>query len=87
MNIVRTSYTGYRVPVSAVRIVEDHQGVYVLDGDIVRFRQIDALAQINGYVICAEQNPQSDPDYGKKLGLYDQVITKGKNLYDGKIIN
>ena len=23
----------------------------------------------------------------KKLGLYDQVITKGKNLYDGKIIN
>ena len=87
VNIVRTSFTGYRVPVSAVRIVNGEQGVYILDGDIVKFRRIDALAQINGYVVCAEQNPQSDPDYALKLGLYDQVITKGKNLYDGKIIN
>ena len=50
-------------------------------------RRIDALAQVNGYVVCAEQDPQGDPDYALKLGLYDQVITKGKNLYDGKIIN
>lgn len=87
VSIVKTSYTGYRVPVSAVRIVGGVQGVYILDGDIVRFRKIDALAQVNGYVVCAEQNPQADPDYAQKLGLYDQVITKGKNLYDGKIIN
>ena len=87
VNIVRTSYTGYRVPVSAVRIVDGEQGVFILDGDIVKFRRIDALAQVNGYVVCAEQDPQGDPDYASKLGLYDQVITKGKNLYDGKIIN
>ena len=87
VNIVKTSYTGYRVPVSAVRIWEGQQGVYILDGDIVKFRRIDALAQVNGYVVCAEQNPQTDTDYALKLGLYDQVITKGKNLYDGKIIN
>ena len=109
MEIVETSYTGYKVPVSAVRIVnisqnEDGsrrvtpsasgetkgrtaQGVYILDGDRVHFREIKALAQINGYVICAEQNPAQDADYRYKLGLYDRVIVKGKNLTDGKIVN
>ena len=109
VEIVETSYTGYKVPVSAVRIVnisqnEDGsrrvtpsasgetegrtaQGVYVLDGDRVHFREIKALAQINGYVICAEQNPAQDAEYQYKLGLYDRVIVKGKNLTDGKIVN
>ncbi|NLZ36587.1 MAG: hypothetical protein GX897_03810 [Clostridiales bacterium] len=114
VEIVETSYTGYKVPVSAVRIVnisQDEegrrlvtpssagesgsgepggrmaQGVYILDGDRVHFREIKALAQINGYVICAEQNPAQDADYRYKLGLYDRVIVKGKNLSDGKIVN
>ena len=100
VEIVETSYTGYKVPVSAVRIVnisQDEegrrlvtpssagesgsgepggrmaQGVYILDGDRVHFREIKALAQINGYVICAEQNRRRTPtiviNWGCMIGL------------------
>ena len=87
VEIVRSSYTGYRVPISAARLVDGVQGVYILVGNIVEFRQIDVLLELDGYYIVAEQNVRDDPDYAKKLGLYDAIITGGKDLYVGKMIN
>lgn len=86
VEIVAESYTGYRVPVSSVRIVDGKQGVYVLMGNVVKFREITPLVEIDGSLIVKEQDKVNDPDYALKLGFYDAIITKGKNLYEDKII-
>ncbi|MBQ8250006.1 MAG: hypothetical protein IJY93_09065 [Clostridia bacterium] len=87
VEVVRSSHTGYKVPISAVRLSEDgRMGVYILVGTTVDFRYIDVLLESDGYYIVAPRSPENDPEYYTKLGLYDIIITGGKNLYVGKII-
>ncbi len=86
VEIVQQSYTGYRVPVSCVRIIDDKQGVFVKKGNVATFKEITTLVEIDGYFIVAEQDKLNDKNYADKLGMYDLIITKGKNLYENKII-
>lgn len=86
VEIVQQSYTGYRVPVSSVRIIDEKQGVFVKKGNLAVFKQIEPLVEIDGYFIVAEQDKRNDENYADKLGMYDLIITKGKNLYENKII-
>lgn len=86
VEIVQQSYTGYRIPVSAVRIVDGVQGVYVKRGSVVLFKEIKPQVEIDGYFIVEEQDKLNDENYADKLGMYDLVITKGKNLYENKVI-
>lgn len=85
VEIVQSSYSGYRVPITAVRIVNDQKGVFVLSGSIVKFREIEPLFEKNGYLIVKEKDI-TNPDHKNRLGLYEMIITKGKDYYDGQII-
>ena len=85
VQIVTDTCEGYKVPISAVRIVDGVQGVYILEGYTVQFRRIDALREIDGYFICRENDGSSED--ADMLELYDHIITSGKNLYVGKIIS
>jgi len=85
VQIVTDTYEGYKVPISAVRIVNDTQGVYILEGYIVQFRRIEPLREIDGYFICRENNGTAED--ADLLELYDHIIVNGKNLYAGKIIS
>jgi len=87
IEIVDAEYAGYRVPVSAVRVVNGKQGVYTLNGNVISFKEIVPLAEFNGYFIVEEQDERNDELYFNKLALYDLIVTKGKNLYDGKIVD
>ena len=60
------------------------QGVYVLHGNEIRFREIVPLYVDDNFVIC-DANP-ADSFSGKVLQLYDEVVVKGRELYDGKYI-
>ncbi len=84
--IIQREYKGYRVPVSSARLNNGQLGVYVLNGNIIRFKKIDPLLEQNGYYIVSPQPSwMADGSYKSWLGLYDRVITKGTGLYDGKI--
>ena len=87
IEVVRSSHTGYKVPISAARLVDGVQGVYILDNNMVLFRQIDILLELDGYYIVAPRDIENDPDYRNKLALYDQIIVSGKDLYVGKMIS
>ena len=87
IEVVRSSHTGYKVPISAARLVDGVQGVYILKGNMVHFRKIDIRLELDGYYIVAPQDIANDPDYASKLGLYDQIIISGKDLYEGKMIS
>ena len=83
---MRDGYTGYKVPASAIRVIDGVQGVYILSGSTVRFKKIIPLAEIDGYFIVEEQDTMSEDSLSNYLGYCDLVITSGKDLYDGKVI-
>ena len=63
-------------------MVNGATGVYVMQGSTVKFKPVNILYTGDNYVIC-EKNETGDTG---KLRLYDEVIEKGKDLYDGKFI-
>ncbi len=85
VQIADNTYSGYKIPTSSVRIVDGVQGVYILDGRVVRFKKIVPLLEKDGYFIVME-NELIEEDNSAYLDLYDNVIIYGKGLYDGKII-
>ncbi|MDD4774675.1 MAG: HlyD family efflux transporter periplasmic adaptor subunit [Eubacteriales bacterium] len=85
VEIVQSSYSGYRVPVTAVRMIDDKKGVYVLSGSVVKFREIEPLFEKSGYLIVEEKDA-TNKNHINRLGLNEMIITKGKDYYDGQII-
>lgn len=82
MTVVKKEYSGLKVPRSALRVVDSKRGVYVLTGMQVKFVEVNVLFNDGDYMICEKQSGDDTV-----LRLYDEVIVKGKNLYDGKIIS
>lgn len=82
MSVVRAEYSGLKVPRKALRVVDGVKGVYVLSGMQIEFVPIEIIYSTDSYLICEKQSENGDT-----LMLYDNVVVKGKNLYDGKIVS
>lgn len=82
MEILLVEHTGLRVPKKAITTnAAQEVGVYIRSGDIVRFRKIEQeYSDAADYVIYTEKQEDG------YLRLYDDIITEGSNLYDGKLI-
>jgi hypothetical protein len=63
------------------------QGVYVLYGSEVQFKQIAITYATKDYVICDPSPAEGVLFNGQTIALYDKVIVKGDDLYDGKVIS
>lgn len=74
IQIVVDTYTGLHVPSEAVRIVDEQKGVYVMVGDMIKFRKMEILYTTEDYVIADITNKDG------YLKIYDEVIIKGKGL-------
>ncbi len=62
------------------------QGVYVVYGEELVFKQVCILYSDNDYVICEEQ-PDSEALFnGETIELYDKIIVQGSDLSNGKLI-
>ncbi len=82
MTVVNGNYSGLKLPRKALRVVDSKTGVYVLSGMEIKFVEVEILYRDEETMICKLSN-----DNASGLRLYDEVVVKGKNLYDGKIIN
>ncbi len=80
MTVVSREYSGLKVSKKALRVVEGQTGVYIVKGMQAKFVPIEILYSTDSMMICKKN------DADGQLRLYDQVIVKGRNLYDGKII-
>ena len=80
-NIINKTYSGLRVSSKALRVKGKTKGVYVLSGQEVKFRKVTVLYSGESFIIC-----QKETDGDDRLKLYDEVVTEGKNLYDGKVV-
>lgn len=67
-------------------VTKEVEGVYVLHGNQLNFRQIVPQLNTDSYVVC---DPHPDPDSlltDETVKLYDEVIVEGTDLYDGKVV-
>ncbi len=85
--IIRDSYTGIKVPKSAVKIQVDEQGkqkqgVYILTGSVSRFKPIEVLYEGEDYYIVNQGN--SAKNTGLVVG--DNIIVKARGLEDKKVV-
>ena len=53
--------TGFRIPVSALRMYDGEEGVYILDEVTVRFRRVHVLEEENGFFLCSATDPLDVP--------------------------
>ena len=80
--IVFTSYSGLRVPKSAVRVENGQTGVYLLEGTLAKWKPITILHDTGeSYVVTLETSSTNN------LWPGDELIINAKNLYDGKVVN
>lgn len=77
--IVLKRFDGLRVRTEAIKVEEGQKGVYIVIGSTIRFVPVEILYNGNGYKVCKRTDPLENG-----LHLYDDIVVKGKNLYDGK---
>ena len=91
------TYTGYKISTEALAKNEDSSltGVYVLNGKRVVFKPVEIIYSNEDYVIVTpavyykdngELDTEKTPDM-PQIEAFDNVIVKGRNLYDGKVIS
>ena len=79
--VLVNSYGGLRVSRKALRYDKDgERGVFVLRGQSLVFKKINVVYWGEDYVICSQE---PDSEY---LLMYDEIVTEGKDLYDGKVV-
>ncbi len=81
IQIITEEYEGYKISNSAIRTVDGVKGVYIVRGNLLGFRKIHIVYTADNYSIV--DNPNGETDYIKQ---YDQVVTKGVELYDNKLV-
>lgn len=75
------AYSGFKIPASAVHIDDNgSKCVYALVANQVSQREGEIVYSTKDYVLFAY-----DPDNSNSIRFYDQIITKGKDLHDGKV--
>ena len=80
--IVFTSYSGLRVPKSAVRVENGQTGVYILEGTLAKWKPITILHDTGeSYVVTLDTSSTNN------LWPGDELIINAKKLYDGKVVN
>lgn len=58
--LLEREYTGFKVPRSAVRIINGQMGVFVLSGEVVHFRKIEVMTEYENYYIVKMDHTEED---------------------------
>lgn len=88
VRIEHRTYEGLKVPRSAVRVKDGVQGVYVLDGNTIVFKKINVVYEEATNYICSLPD-EDDKSFvsDTELSLYDQIITEGRQIYEGRVLS
>ncbi len=78
-SVIVKAYSGIRVDRNSIRMVDDQTGVFVKSGSIIKFKKVNVLYMGSSYALIEKTEGGVEN--------YDEVLTDGKNLYDGKIIS
>ena len=83
------SYSGLRISISALRYDGMTEGVYVKNGNLISFKAIERIYTDEEFILCKSAAVIEDENSEKRyepLNQFDEIIIKGTDLYDGKVI-
>lgn len=87
VSMVHEEYTGLRIPASALRSQNGVTGVFIRYGSTVYYRAVKIILEEEDWCLV-EIHPEEDPPEGHTwLKQNDIVITKGRGLYDGRVLS
>ena len=81
IDIIVDSYSGLKIDKNAIRKIDGQDGVFINSNGIVKYKKINILHIASEYAIIEYDNIG-----GKSVKAFDEVIIKGSDLYDGKVI-
>ncbi len=96
IELVFNTVKGFKIPSEAVREVNGVKGVFILRSSLVNFREINIVWNDDEYVLSSDPEDidtsgMTDEEKAaipeNQVKQYDEIIVKGKDLYDGKTIN
>ena len=76
------TYKGLKIPYKALRFQDGLQGVYVVVNQALEFKKVDIIYDDVGFFIS-----RIDSNDEELVQLYDDFVTEGTDLYEGKSIN
>ena len=82
IEVIVDSYEGLRIDKNALRKIDGKNGVFVKSNGILRYREVNVLYIGSTYAVI-----EYDPMKKSNVQAYDEVVVKGSNLYDGKVIS
>lgn len=80
-SLILDSHRGIRIPTRAVHVIDGVQGVYVQRGAELVFRRIDVIVREVDFFLVEDTT-----DRHGYISLYDSVVVRGNDLYEGKIV-
>jgi len=90
VSITLSSVTGYRIPSEAVQKQGEDIGVYILVGNMIEFRRVTIIGEGDGYYIAGTYERDLADGLGSEipyLNINDMIVTSGRDLYDGKLLD
>ncbi len=76
------SYKGLKIPYKALRFQDGVQGVYVVKNQMLEFKTVEIVYDSVGFFVS-----RIDSNDEKRVQLYDDIVTEGTDLYEGRAIN
>lgn len=86
IRLVLENFTGYQVNNKAIREVDGEKGVYIVSGNIIKFKKVDIAYSDSEYSVCVTPTDENGNPLSGYVSLYDEIIVEGTDLYDGKIM-
>jgi putative membrane fusion protein len=81
-SLMLDNFRGIRIPTAAVHLNEDNrQGVFVRRGSELVFCRINVIRTESDYFLVEDTT-----NVAGYISLYDSVVVRGRDLYDGKIV-
>ncbi len=76
-----TNYEGIRISTQSIRFLDGVRGVYLIKNNTIQFKPIDVIYNGEGFALVSTITSDTNT-----LAKYDNVVTEGADLYDGKKI-
>ncbi len=76
------SYKGLKIPYKALRFQDGVQGVYVVKNQVLEFKKVEIIYENVGFFVSS-----IDSNDEERVQLYDDIVTEGTDLYEGKATN
>ena len=86
----------FRIPMTALRVVDGYQGVYIKNKVSIEFRRVSVIYEGDGYVICTGNPEDADPTASpvspegqeyQWIRQNDVIVVEGTGIYSGKVVD